>query len=204
MNAELFLTTPATHDPASLARQLAGILEKVDVSAVLVPRRDLDEPAYADLARAVLAVAQAQNCAVLLDNDPQLARRLGADGVHAGSELSDIERAISALKPDMIVGVGPFDTRHDAMQAGELGVDYVLFGSRDVDARLSASDEAAELARWWAETFEVPSVLFEPSDAQLADARTEFVGYGPAVWQQAGEATQMLTKKRQLQTRQVD
>ena len=39
-----------------------------------------------------------------------------------------LQKAIEALKPDFIVGAGGFATKHDAMEAGELDIDYVFFG----------------------------------------------------------------------------
>ena len=55
--------------------------------------------------------------------------RGGADGVHLpGRDMGPLKRALTALKPERIVGAGDVRSRHDAMQAGETGVDYVMFG----------------------------------------------------------------------------
>ena len=66
------------------------------------------------------------------------------------------------------------------MSKGELGPDYIFFGplagSRDPEQR--------EMARWWAEIMEVPSVLSDP--AATADSATaegsEFIGLGESLW----------------------
>lgn len=201
MSAEIFLMTPATEDPSALAAQLGQILDKTSIAAVFVPKRGLDDARYSLLARTLLPVAQAADCALLLDNEPVLARSLGADGVHVPSDPAIIKAAIDALKPDMIVGAGPFSSRHAVMTAGELGIDYVLFGALGLEdgqkTSQSAADDAYEQAHWWAETFEVPAVLFEPADEQLSRIATEFVGFGPTLWQNGADPLKTLAAKRE-------
>lgn len=198
MSAEIFLVTPDTDNPTALASELGSVFESVPVAALFVPRRNRDAAAYKSLVRDLLPLAQAENCALLVDNDPGLARELGADGVHAGTNINDIETAVQSLKPDMIVGAGPFLTRHEAMLAGEAGVDYVLFGALDDTRSESASADMTEQANWWAETFEIPAVLFEPPSEQLSHLKTEFIGFGPALWGDGLNPVQALASKRQL------
>ena len=85
-----------------------------------------------------------------------------------------MREAVEALKPDFIVGAGDLHNRDDAMLKGEAGADYVLFGP--LSGTISPAER--ELARWWAETMEVPGVLSDP-EASLAahDAEgLEFIG----------------------------
>jgi thiamine-phosphate pyrophosphorylase len=99
---------------------------------------------------------------------------LGADGLHVSGSVAAVRDAVARLKPDLIVGAGDIRSRHDAMQKGEAGADYILFGP------LSGHIDAAqrELAEWWAETMEVPCVLADPSAATPVASRCEFKGIG--------------------------
>jgi thiamine-phosphate pyrophosphorylase len=60
------------------------------------------------------------------------------------------------------------------MRQGELGIDYILFGPLSG----SISPEAREMAQWWAQTMEIPSVLSDPgASTQSYDAAgCEFIG----------------------------
>lgn len=180
MAPQLYLITPETAEPDSFPATLMKVLSAAEFSAILVARGDRDDAAYAELAASVVNIGQGAGCAVLLEDDVQLARRLGADGVHVTAGPEAIKSAIAALKPAMIVGAGNLSSRHDAMTAGEMNVDYVFFGplSGDDDAR------AGELAEWWAQTFEIPAVLSLPAAAPNAfDARgAEFVALSTSVW----------------------
>lgn len=184
----LYLITPADPDPVQFPRLLMAVLTGPEISALLVRRGTLDDAAYAQLAERLIQVGQAAGAAVLLEDDVALVRRLGADGVHVTKGgAKALGEAIAALKPDAIVGTGNIRSRHDAMSFGELGVDYVMFGPLG-----GASDpQAAELAQWWAETFEIPAVYSAPdADIALLDASdAEFIALSDCVWNSENPAT---------------
>lgn len=190
MAPQLYLITPADPDPASFARSLMSVLSGLEISALLVRRGNMNDDTYAGLAERLVQVGQAAGAAVLVEDDPALAARLGADGVHVTTGgAKAIRAAIAALKPDGIVGVGNIRSRHDAMSFGELDVDYVMFGPLG-----GAPDpQAAELAQWWAETFEVPAVHSNPAaDAGHADSTgAEFIALSDCVWK-TGDAAAAL------------
>lgn len=183
----LYLITPADPDPAQFPRQLMSVLTGPEVAALLVRRGSLDDAGYESLAERLIQIGQAAGAAVLLQDDADLARRLGADGVHVTSGgTKAIRAAVEALKPQGIVGVGNIRSRHDAMSFGELDVDYVMFGPLGG----SVDPQARDLAQWWAETFEIPAVHSEPDAeaAQPADIGTEFIALSDCVWSKADPA----------------
>lgn len=189
MAPQLYLITPATADPETFPATLMAVLNAAAFSALLVSRGTLDDAAYARLAAAIINVGQGAGCAVLLEDDIALAKRLGADGVHVTDGPEAIADAVAALKPAMIVGAGNVHSRHDAMTAGEMDIDYVFFGPLE-----GATDpQDADLAQWWAETFEVPGVLSLPDAAPgAADARgAEFLALSQSLWTAASPAAAM-------------
>ena len=179
MAAQVFLFTPADADTAFVPG-LEAVLDAVGVAALLVRRGQRSDADYEPVARAMVAAGQKRGAAVLIEGEPALAKRLGADGIHV-SALAALKPAIAALKPAQIVGMGPLDTNHDAMVAGEDGADYVMFGWPD----RQLSDDDRDRALWWAQTFEVPAVLCDPgADAQTIDPlNCEFIGLAESVWQ---------------------
>jgi thiamine-phosphate pyrophosphorylase len=182
MPAELFLIVPTDVPAETLADALRATLAERDVAALLLPRGNLGENAYKALAKTLVPLAQEAGAAVLVEGEPGLVRLLGADGLHVAGGVKAVREAIDALKPQLIVGVGDVHSRDDAMRKGELEVDYILFGP------LSGAISPAErdMAHWWAETMEIPSVLSDPA-ADYADFDAEgceFIGLalrlGPA------------------------
>lgn len=183
----VYLITPSDPDLTQFPRVLMAVLNGPEVSALLVRRGALDETAYATLCERLIQIGQAAGSAVLLEDDVDLARRLNADGVHiTQGGTKAIREAVSALKPDGIVGAGNVRSRHDAMSFGELDVDYLMFGQLD-----GASDaQISELAVWWTETFEVPAVqvMSDMGDAAWAETTAEFVALSDILWAQPDPA----------------
>ena len=84
---------------------------------------------------------------MLLDGHVDIVARAGADGAHVDG-MDALSEALTALKPDRIVGAGGLHSRHDAMTSGEAGADYVLFGEVDQHGqrpRLEAIVERVEV-----------------------------------------------------------
>jgi len=174
MSAELYLIAPTDLPLDRLRTALQAALAEHEVAALLLPRGELPENAYKTLAKKLVPLAQAKGTAVLVEGDPGIVRLLGADGLHVRGDSKAVKAAVTALKPELIVGVGDIGSRDDAMGKGELGVDYILFGP--LSGAISA--QAREMAHWWAETMEVPSVLSDP-EAGLAGYEAEgceFIG----------------------------
>ena len=180
MAPQLLLSTPAAATPALAPAALMSVLSAAPVAALLVRRGERNEADYASLAKSCINIGQGAGCAVLLEDDWALAKRLGADGVHITGDEEEVRAALKALKPAMIVGAGPVSTRHDAMTRGELDVDYLWFGALGGEPDATAP----ELAQWWAETFEIPAVLSDPAASPTsADPKgAEFFAIGDSIW----------------------
>jgi len=178
MPDSLFAQPPAGRE--MFLPELKALLQTSLLASVLIERHDLSENDYKSLVGEIAPLIQAHQCAVLLEDSPDLVRPLKADGVHITSGQREFSEAITALKPDFIVGAGNINSRHEAMLRGEAGADYLLFGS----CRQKPDPEQLDLAQWWAEMFEIPCVLFMPITPldRLVPIRCEFIGLGKNLW----------------------
>lgn len=169
--------------PVPFSRSLAEALAGTGAAAVLLR---LAEAGARDLVAAVKEIAPAvQNAgaAVLVEDQPDIAIRGGADGAHLGAP-DLLKAALSRLKPNRIAGAGGLRTRHDAMTAAEAGADYVMFGEPNRAGARPAFGAVLERVAWWAELFEIPCVAYAGSldeVAALAAAGADFVAVGGAL-----------------------
>src|SRR5690606_27650706 len=99
------------------------------VAAVLIRRGELDEETYRSRVERLMGPAQAEDVAVILDDLPEMVRRIGADGVHLTGGIKQFDTALSLVKPEFIAGAGDLRSRHEAMLRGENGADYLMFGN---------------------------------------------------------------------------
>ncbi|WP_018263691.1 thiamine phosphate synthase [Methylobacterium sp. WSM2598] len=174
-----------------LAARLSAACRAGDVAAVILRLAAADERALIRRVKDVAPAVQEAGAALVVACDAPgidpvaLAARAGADGVHAGAgeEPGEALRDLrERLRDGRILGVGSLTSRHAAMEAGEAGADYVLFGE---EPRATPAGTRA-LAAWWAEIFETPCVALARSldaVADLAATGAEFVALDPALWE---------------------
>ena len=189
----LYLVTPllSAPDADAFARIFAEALEAAPTACALL-RLAPDSLTQAEaVAAPFLRVAKDTKCALLIEGDARLAARLGADGVHVSGAAVDLEAAIDRLKPERIVGAGFLRTRDEAMTAGEMGADYVMFGEPHEGARALGLATLTERVAWWAEIFETPCVAYADTieaAGALKGAGADFVALGDAIWGSASPA----------------
>jgi len=180
----IYLATPAVDDPSALVADLPGLLAGADVAAVLLRLQMTDQRSMISNVKMLAPAIQNAGAALLLDGHVELVARAGADGAHL-SGIAALEEALPTLKPDRIAGVGGLETRHDSMLAGELGVDYVLFGEPDAHGKRPSAEAIAERLDWWAELFEPPCIGYATSREEayeFARAGADFVLVDEAIW----------------------
>jgi len=183
----LYLITPPVGDLASFGRALAAALDAGDVAAVLLRLADSDERTLVNRAKAIAAIVQPRDIALLIDGRSDIAIRAGADGAHL-SGIEALTAALSALKPDRIAGSGGLRSRHDAMLAAEAGADYAMFGEPDHSGNRPAFDTVLERIAWWAELFQLPCIGYAASLDEvgaLAQAGADFIALGSWIWTEA-------------------
>jgi len=158
----LYLALPSLDDPAPWLESLPGLLQAADVAAVLVRLKPSDPRSMISRIKTLAPAIQNSGAALLLDGEPELVARAGADGAHL-TGIAAMQEALPTLKPDRIAGVGGLATRHESMSAGEAGADYVLFGEPDAHGQRPSQEAIAERLQWWAELFEPPCVGYATS-----------------------------------------
>ena len=184
----LFLVTPPLVDLDAFPARLAQALAAAEIAAVLIapgPRQAADEAAGR-----LVPIVQHAGAAALIADDTRIAGRVGADGVHIATGIGDLRNAVDSFRGSRTVGAGNIHSRHTAMEAGELDVDYVFFGRPHGDTHDSAHGRVLDLAQWWSELMEIPAVMMAgrslDSVAEAAATGAAFVALHDAVWSHAG------------------
>jgi thiamine-phosphate pyrophosphorylase len=177
---------------APLTAQLADAIAGTDAACVLLCR---EESAFDEVeAGSLIDLVQARGLACLIEQDAELAERLGADGVHIAADASVYADMRKRLGDSASIGAGCGADRHVAMSLAELGADYVAFG---LDSTIDPIDQYAELISWWSEIFVVPCVAWNVDNAdqaaQLASLGADFVAPSPRIWR-ADDAPKLIAE----------
>ena len=189
-SCRLYLISPPKLSAANFLGPLKEALKGGDVASFQLRLKHVSDD---DIRRAVdilRPIVQANGTAFILNDRPDLAAELGCDGVHIGQEDASYVDARAAL-PDGIIGVTCHDSRHLAMDAAEVGADYVAFGAffptQTKEPKTSAD---VELLRWWSELMVVPCVaiggITVANAPELVAAGADFLAVSAGVWEHAG------------------
>ena len=177
---------------------LANAFEGGDVASVIVPPHAMGERAYSDHLKAIAALAQPRNVAVLAVRDARLAGRLGLDGVHLDGDDDELADVLDRAGGRMMVGTQSARNRDRALEIGELNPDYLMFGRIDGDTHEAPHSKNLELTEWWAEMVEIPAIVMCGTDldgtVDCAETGAEFVGLSRAVFEDPDRAREMVSR----------
>lgn len=186
-DCRLYLVTPPAFELDAFALQLAEALDGGDVACVQLRLKDAPDGAVRDAARTLMPVCHARDVAFIVNDRPDLAAQLEADGVHVGQDDTAYGDARALLGKDRIVGVTCHDSKHFAMEAAEAGADYVAFGAFFPTETKEVSTAAdPDILRWWSELMTVPCVaiggITVGNCAPLVKAGADFLAVVSGVW----------------------
>ena len=147
----------------------------------------MGEETIIQASEALMPLCHENDIAFILNDNPELAKAIGADGVHLGQSDMPLKEARNLLGDNMIIGVTCHSSKHNAMTAGEGSADYVAFGAFFP----TITKEVGELAdqsilKWWNELFEVPCVaiggITVNNASELVAMGTDFIAVSSGIW----------------------
>lgn len=140
------------------------LLEQVEqaliggATLVQLREKELDEGSFLREAVDMAKLCHRYGVPLLINDNVEIARRSGADGVHVGQEDMEAAAVRSILGSDMIVGVTA-KTVGQALRAQEAGADYLgsgaVFGS---STKLNAKPMTRELLKSICNAVSIPVV----------------------------------------------
>ncbi|WP_334161771.1 thiamine phosphate synthase [Phenylobacterium sp.] len=181
------ITPPRLDDLAAFGHVLAHALDAGDVAALQVRLKDQPDEVVAAAVDVLMPIAHARGVAVILNDRPDLAAKLGCDGVHVGQDDASCAEARRIVGKDRMVGVTCHDSRHLAMEAAEAGADYVAFGAFfPTTTKEAIGHPDPEILTIWQETMETPCVAIGGIKVEnargLAAAGADFLAVSAGVW----------------------
>lgn len=183
----LYLITPQRLDPKSFAETLKRALDAGDVASLQLRLKGVPDDEILRAGEVLMPICHAAGGAFIVNDRPDLAVRLGADGVHVGQEDVSCAQARAAVGPDRIVGVSCHDSRHLAIEAAEAGADYVAFGALFPTTTKTPKTRCdIDVIRAWSQATIVPCVAIGGITVENAkpiiEAGADFIAVSSGVW----------------------
>lgn len=186
----LYLITPPSIELGAFAPMLSEALAGGDVACVQLRLKDVADAEVLRIGAALRDIVQAADAAFIVNDRPDLAAKLQADGVHVGQGDASYAQARALMGRERIVGVTAHNSRHLAMEAAEAGADYVAFGAfYPTDTKEPAHWAEPEILEIWQETMETPCVaiggITVDNAEPLVRAGADFLAVSAGVWKHA-------------------
>jgi len=182
---QLYLISPAEIELSIFPDRLAKVLDSVEIACVRLALSTRDEDRIAKIADSLREVTHARDVALVISEHGMLVERLGLDGVHLLDGARSVRHWRKELGTDAIVGSFCGTSRHDGLNAGEAGADYVSLGPVTASALGDGSVADPELFAWWSEVVEVPLVAEGGLNKDIVSTlcqTTDFFGVGDEIW----------------------
>lgn len=182
---QIYLITPPVFEAEVFAPQLATLLDAIDIACVRLAMSTDDESVLSRAADQCREIAHARDVPLVVERHFQLVERLGLDGVHLTDGSRSVRDTRKALGADAIIGAHCATSRHDGMNAGEGGADYVSFGPLGESALGDGAVVEHDVFAWWSQMIEVPVVAEGALDVGLIEKFapvTDFFAVGPEIW----------------------
>ncbi len=184
------ITPPALPNIKQFAGKLEDAFSGGDIACLQLRLKDAADDEVLAAAKTLIPICHRHNAAFILNDRPDLAIACGADGVHLGQDdvaHYGIDKTKEMLGEDRVLGVSCHDSRHMAMEAGELGADYVAFGSVfPSQTKETAPPVPLSVLEDWVIAVKTPCVAIGGITAQncapLVQMGVEFVAVIGQVW----------------------
>ena len=187
----LYLISPPKIILDDFAPRLEAALGAGDVAAFQLRLKPADDEEIYNAAEALLPICNKFHVLLILNDRTDLARDVGADGVHLGQSDGSVPEARAKLGLDAMIGVTCHNSRHLAFLAGDAGADYVAFGAF-FPTKTKATEFTAEpeLLSWWSDISEIPAVaiggIIPENCLALITAGAHFLAVSSGVWDHPG------------------
>jgi len=187
MRCRLYLITPPRLELEHFSHALSDALSGGDVACVQLRLKDIPDDEVLRIGAALKPIVQAADAAFIVNDRPDLAARLDADGVHVGQGDASYAEARRLMGNERIVGVTCHDSRDLAYEAAAAGADYVAFGAfYPTDTKEPSHWAEPELLSIWQESMETPCVaiggITVANAEPLVRSGADFLAVSAGVW----------------------
>ena len=183
----IYLISPPEISLRAFPKQLCDTLNAGHVACFQLRLKEADDKTIRNVSRHLLPICQEHGVAFLVNDRPDLAVDVGADGVHVGAKDETYAAARSIVGKESIVGVSCYDSLHSALIAGEEGADYVAFGAfYPTKTKQPRTRAEPKILSWWRKATTVPSVaiggITVDNCGPLIRAGADFLAVISGVW----------------------
>lgn len=124
----LYAITDCEHHSPSKVIETSEKILAAGISLLQYRHKGSDHNEVIKLGKQLVSLCHQYNTPFIMNDNPDIAETLGADGIHLGKEdgrLADVR----AKYPEMLIGISCYNDLQRAIKAEKEGADYIAFGA---------------------------------------------------------------------------
>lgn len=184
---QIYLISPPKIDLDKFYVQLSEAFSGGHIGAFQLRLKDTPDAEIIEAANVIMDLCHKNGAQFIMNDRPDLAKKVNADGVHIGSDDGDYDKARKILGTDKIIGVSCYDSSDRAIEFGEKGADYVSFGAFfPTKTKETKATPSVDILKFWSTNSVLPCVAIGGINADncrlLADNGADFIAVISYVW----------------------
>jgi thiamine-phosphate pyrophosphorylase len=183
----IYLISPASIVLESFIPMLNDVLKTGHASVFQLRLKNISDHDYELAAREVVKCCHENKVMCLINDKPEIAAAVDADGVHLGKEDGSYQYARELLGDHKMIGISCYNSVDDAIKAAEDGANYVAFGAfYPTETKENTVVASQETLRWWVENSTTACVAIGGINVgnvnPLVACGADFIAVVSAVW----------------------
>lgn len=184
---KIYLISPPKIDLDSFALDLEIALKTGLVRVFQLRLKDVSEDFILNASKKLIKICWQYNIPFILNDNFDLALKIGANGVHVGDEDGNIAKIRKLAPESFIIGASCYDSKDRIMQAAIDGADYISLGAFfETKTKKAKGKPTLELLKWCDDFINLPVVCIGGINSdncdQLVNNGADFLAIISHVW----------------------
>lgn len=183
----LYLISPPQFELSEFTEKLKDAFAGGEIAAFQLRMKGVDDEDIILASRQLMPICHHHNTQFILNDRPDLAFKINADGVHIGDDDAEYKKARDIMGKNKVIGVSCYGSTDHAMTVGNAGADYVSFGAFfPTHTKKAKAHPAPDILKWWSNYSNVPCVaiggITPQNCGELARQGADFIAAISAIW----------------------
>ena len=187
MKRYIYLISPQKIRGFKFYKELNNILKTNKIKYFQLRLKKISTHNLLKISKKIKKITRKNNVKFLINDEPLIAKMIGADGCHIGQKDMDFVKTKEILRKNKIIGVTCHNSKKLALKAKKHGANYIAFGSFfKSSTKKSASRADLRILRWAKKKINMPIVaiggLNNSNYKKVLSNGADFIACSSYVW----------------------
>ena len=187
MKRYIYLISPQRIRGVKFYKELNNILKTNKVKYFQLRLKKISTSNLLKISRKIKKIVKKNNVKFLINDNPLIAKKVGADGCHIGQRDMDFESSRKILGKNKIIGVTCHNSKKLALKAKKHGANYIAFGSFFKSSTKKTAFRAnLAILRWAKKKINMPIIAIGGINSsnykKILSNRADFIACSNFIW----------------------